>query len=357
MAIEGSYNAGSYTVRNPQNLEFQQYMMYWDTNNPFAKGRPGVQGPLGGATDLPAISAPRAQARPVNMLGNARNLSFGGRNYGPQNIDRNEWGRLGSTIVPTLEGMAQQRQQRLQTTGQSVAQGPGIISRAVQKWRQRNVPPPPDYSGLTREERMANAQARAQKIAEARGEDFNQPGQPPTTVGESITNPTLEDTLRYQRERAQERTARASVGTGGAPPPPGNESLTSAQRMANAAARIRIQQASRVEPASAPPQAVPNRPMNAPAPGSLPAPGSMPTVASPVTAVGDQSARLASEGVASPVAGAPDTGGYEMGSKTLGKTLGKTRGKSLTKPISGGAAGPSRTPSGGTSADQPRRKY
>lgn len=320
MPLDESYNPKSFTPQDPVQMMWARRMWDWDTKNPFAAGYnpfnpqtggPGTHTPgLGSSTpsgvrlmntSLPVADAPRASARPVNMLQNTRNLSFGGRNYGTQSIDRGEWDRFGST-VGTIAGALMPQGRGSVARGVAVPGGqtPNIFTRTVQKWRQRNVPPPPDYSGLTGAERMANAQARTG-------------AQPSESVTPGIVNETEDVTAgsrAYQervaeerRGRATERAAQASVGAGGAPPPPGNETLTGEQRMGIAGARRRIQQASRVTPPTSLPGAVPSRPAPIrPAPVVLKS-GGTEFVSSPSdfvnynTLYGQQAERLSAEGV------------------------------------------------------------
>lgn len=284
MAIEGAYNAQQFAASRPDALSWQQHMMYWDTQNPFSAGE----------------RAPQARAQPVNMLGSGRNLSFGGRNYGSQDIDRNEWGRLGSVVVPTVSAMLQSREQGVgrQRAGSGTEPTEESPNRLQQAWRKRQltkqgIPMPPQPTAKTpgtlppptlpTPHTLATSNWRAEQ-AQRIADNLNQIGRAPVTI-----NPTLEASQSYQQERAQERvqnaqrrTAEASIGTGGAPPPP---PATNAERMANAQRRIASQQATRRPPTEPLPQAVPNRP----------APNVMP---SPITAVGGQEERLAAEGTA-----------------------------------------------------------
>lgn len=249
MAIEGAYNAQQFSAGRPDALSWQQHMMYWDTQNPFSAGTRGVSGNLGGTTDLPVINAPRAQARPVNMLGNPRNLSFGGRNYGTQQIDRNEWNRLGSFVVPAVSAMTQSREQgegqrapRSRTTPPSGVPAPPSTpaGRLAQRWRQRNAPQPPQSLNMglpqnvplppqpgeapplpsptpaTQQPSWVTTpptgptpsplatsnwrEEQAQRIAEY---ELGEPGQPTPDV-------TL-GSRTYQQERAQAREARATA--------------------------------------------------------------------------------------------------------------------------------------------------
>lgn len=262
MAIEGSYDERSFTPKDPWRVwaEVQGIGLYWDTDNQFAAGRQGVRGiqsnPVtptrsgvrGLAVNTPVGEAPRARATPVNMLGNTRNLSFGGRSYGSQAIDRNEWGRLGSTVgqvAPIAVEYGSQRAERRQTRAQTAPSGVptppvSMAGRLAQRWRQRNTPQPPQSLNMglpqnvplppqpgeapplpsptqaTRQPSWVTTpptgptpsplatsnwrEEQAQRIAEW---ELGEPGQPTPDV-------TL-GSRTYQQERAQAREARATA--------------------------------------------------------------------------------------------------------------------------------------------------
>lgn len=347
MAIEGAYNADSYSIRNPQNLEFQQYMMYWDTQNPFAAGRQGVRGiqdnPIsstrsgvrGLSVSAPVGEAPRAQATPVNMLANPRNLSFGGRNYGRQAIDRGEWNRLGSFVIPAVSAMTEARGERPGQQGPRVRTAPSGVptppstpaGKLAQRWRQRNTPQPPQSLNMGLPQNvplppqpgeapplprptMATQQPswvttpptgatpsplatsnwreeQAQRIAEW---ELGEPGQPAPDV-------TL-GSRTYQQERAQERATAPSEPEVGMPT--SSERWTRARQLQverelarGDAPRNRNLPGSVASGRSAP------MPQNAPVQQPAPRPGSVGTVpiTPPTSVVGGQEERLAAEGV------------------------------------------------------------
>lgn len=354
MAIEGAYNAQQFSAGRPDALSWQQHMMYWDTQNPFSAGTRGVRstgtnpfqqtrsGVQKIATEIPIGQAPRAQARPVNMLGNPRNLSFGGRNYGTQQIDRGEIDRIGSFIRPAVSAMTQSREQgegqrapRSRTTPPSGVPAPPSTpaGRLAQRWRQRNAPQPPQSlnmglpqnvplppqpgeapplpsptqpapgpswvttppTGPTKHPLATSnwREEQAQRVAEY---ELGEPGQPTPDVG--IGSRT------YQQERAQERQARDT-----APSEPEAGMPTSAERRSRArqlqaerelargnAPRNRNLPSSVASGRTAPtPQNVPfEQPAPTPRPGSV---GTVP-ITMPTSPVGGQEERLAAEGAA-----------------------------------------------------------
>lgn len=107
MAKGGSYNAGAFTASTPMPLEWQQWQMYRDTQNPFASGG-RIESAGGGGSNYLGGSSPRA-------------INFGGRDYGSQELDRDELRRIGSTAVPLFSGIIdnikewRERQQANQT--------------------------------------------------------------------------------------------------------------------------------------------------------------------------------------------------------------------------------------------------
>lgn len=352
MAIEGSYDQASFTPKDPFRLwaEAQGVGLYWDTENQFAAGRQGVRGiqanPVsatrsgvrGLSVSAPVGEAPRAQATPVNMLANPRNLSFGGRNYGSQAIDRGEWGRLGSVVIPAVSAMTEARGERSGQQGPRVRTAPSGVptppstpaGKLAQRWRQRNtpqppqslnmglpqnvpLPPQPDEAPPLPRPTMATQQPswvttpptgptpsplatsnwredQAQRIAEW---ELGEPGQPAPDV-------TL-GSRTYQQERAQEREARAT-----APSQPEVGMPTASERWTRArqlqverelargdAPRNRNLPGSVASGRSAP------MPQNAPVQQPAPRPGSVGTVpiTPPTSVVGGQEERLAAEGV------------------------------------------------------------
>lgn len=355
MPVGGSFNKDAFQQQDPLQMLWARRLWNWDTQNPFAKGVAGVQsvgshGMVRGrqsAMDL-GVQAPvgqlqQAVARPVNMLANPRQLNFGGRDYGDQSIDRNEIARIkqmgatGAKLVAPIAGAIGQRW--AERRANKVAESEAIPTATTPT-------PHPIASSNWREEQAAR---RAEYAPGASSES---------------SQPTLDvsaDSRAYQEERAQERANR--------PPTTEPTPATSQERLANAAKRQEEMKAARQQ-AGSPAAPLPGgtasrRPSGLPQPSIFAQPKSVttpsqpvstspsPVVASPVTPVGDQSARLAAEGTTTP-GGTVNTGG---GVKSTSKPLTKSLTKPLTKTTSGsrGVAGPNKSAEG-TTAKNPRRK-
>lgn len=356
MAIGGSFNKAAFNQQDPIQMMWARRMWDWDTQNPFAKG---VQQPMtvhgGGVssgrqgvrmlnTQVPVGQIDQAVARPVNVLGSARNISAGGRNYGDQSIDRNEIERLkntGSAFIQMARGMGEQQQAGTAgpapTTSQAPAPTPptpGQQRRQTRRLAKQGVPAPPQPAQ-------------------------QQPGTLPAPV---LPTPSALATTDWKTEQEQRKRDYEASRT--APQPAVDAGASSRAYLEEVARRRANRPTGPSQAGMAPPAPFSRRPspLPPPPPGSrtfdrstFPAPTVTPVLPTPTSLVGDQSARLAAEGTAPSATGAPmETTGVKSTTKPL------TR--SLTKPLtkkpsgSGGAGGAQATTGTGTTARQPRRK-
>lgn len=260
MATGGSYNANTFKTGTPIPLWMQlEYDTYRPTKNPFAKG-----------LDPAAALGPGRPGGGSNYLGGygQTHLTFGGRDYGSQAIDNNEIPRLKqstNTIVNTMGAIAEDphvdawlAQQRM-NRGYKALSKQGIPLPPGAPGTRGPLPPPPPQPG-----------------------PLQPPGQTPSTPGQGPNIPPppggpLSVPPPPQPTPFGPPTVTGTPGAG----------LTGAQRMARAGQlQAQRNQARGTASTTPPPQAVPSSTRTSP-----------PTLPSPTSLVGDQTARLESEGV------------------------------------------------------------